>query len=428
MRHAAAAVVLLLGLHACSRPDAQPDASPPLDAASSPSCESGPSIVPVAATRLPSTSIDAGRDEQVDAGCPARPAYGAAMKNARALAAAKRWDEAGTAYTAAIRSRPYDPVAWAELGYVHLLAGNPDLAELRLAHALARDPTLLAQISWNEAMVHERAHEPEAARLALVRAERLGSKAAARKLGAASRCTVSLTARGADLPVQTGWKGVLAQLTQAAASCQAPVAASDDDARVLSCGGCQGSGDDPWTRATCVGDGPWDVHLGGMQCHFFDGVVVPLGKSRFFVEAGPEHSLFNRVARDGARWLLTSADHFSAAITLGQATYRRGEGWTDEIEGYEPGGRWPAGACPVDESRQTEPEMQGGCGGTDVAGYDEGETRKYVTSDGHFLAEITMAAEDVGRVVVAFEPGNVLVRGNGCDLAATLSTQTDAGP
>jgi hypothetical protein len=342
--------------------------------------------------------------------------YEAGMKRGREHASARRWSDAARAFDEAVRARPYDARARAERAYAELWLANHETAievtlQLDLARALTRDKPLLAEIHYNLGLAYEKAKDAEGARIAFVRAERLGAPGAARKLAGASRCTVTAEAKGADLALKGRWADVLRELGGA---CPPPAAATEDDARAFACGGC-GEGR-AWKKATCSGAGPWMMDTGSKHCTANGGFVQELGGGKLYVETGPVTVLARTpfeptgklfVRRTPSKFWTWIAGWFPGR----DVSYRQGEGWTDEVG--------PSGdeRCVRDERTEVELVASTGCHTSKGAGMTEGEIRAVYDAAGHFLAAVRLREGDDARVTVRVEEARLVVEGAGCALA-----------
>lgn len=128
-----------------------------------------------------------------------------AMRRGRAATAAKQYQEAITAFTAALSAQESEPRALAERGYARLLEGTSlDAAarDLDDAASRTRDPKLLAQIWFNRGLIEEKQGDEDNALSAFQRADKLAPSAAAkRKIAGRSGCGVQVE-RGKVLGLQ----------------------------------------------------------------------------------------------------------------------------------------------------------------------------------------------------------------------------------
>jgi hypothetical protein len=368
--------------------------------------------------------------------CP-EYSYERGLARGRELAAAKRYGEAARAFDEAVRARPYDARARAERAHARLLgapAGASEVAragyarnvvaELQLARALAVDAGLLATIAYDEALAHERAGAAAEARYALVRAERLGSKAATRKLGGASRCTVTVPVeRGSDRSFVATWSDVLAEVASGSL-CEAPPFASEDEARAYACGGCQNP-TEGWRKGDCEGASPWRVTTGRMHCSNVNAIIQDVGGGRYFAaarhgeapsELGREGKLWVERTQTGA-WSWVKGHFYDAESGAPlAAVYREGEGWTDES--------FASGSprtCLADERAAVGLERSRGCQSSTGAGLVTGEVRAYYDREGRWLASLELRGDDASRVRVRAEPTRLVVEGAGCNLSVPFA-------
>lgn len=381
--------------------------------------------------RAPRVEIGAPADAGAagsDAGpCPTHD-YDGALAKGRSLSASKRWVDAIAAYDEAVRARPYDARARAERARAKLMIATDETAidvtmDLDLARALTRDKALLAQIAHDLGVAFEAAHDKEGARIAFVRAERAGSQPAAKKLGAASRCTVGVERQKPDLALQASWREVLAALGGA---CDPPDASTEDEARAFACGGCTGRRS-PWKRGTCAGGGPWRVETGSLHCSRFGGMIQDLGRGRLLAESGPlDHppiTPLEAVAAGSAIYVRRVPVHYFSRVSGGfvnsDVAYREHEGWTDEI-GHGSGSER---RCPADERKEVDLELGAGCDAAPGVGLDDGEVRTYYDAAGHFLAAIRLREGDDARVTVRVEEkeARLVVDGGGCALTVPFA-------
>jgi hypothetical protein len=351
------------------------------------------------------------------------------MGRGRKLAAAGDLEGAERAFDEAVRARPYDAAPRAERAYVglrrvlalpedqHAAALAGVVVELDLARALTRDRGLLAQIVYNLGLAHEGRGYDELARLAFVAAERLGSSAATAKLGAASRCTVSVNPAGDDLRFLSKWSAILREVGHG--TCRAPHWRTEAEAREIACGGCTGY-DEPWQRGACDEGGPVVFQTGYMHCSVFWGLVQGLGGGLYYVESAaggrPEP-----LGRAGRLWVKRQKQHFWSWVqgyfVGGDAIYRRLEGWSDLAHDGA------MASCPADESTGAPLEPSSGCQASDGAAFDDGEIRSYFDDQGRWLASLVLRDGDEARVTIRLDAKSLDVSGGGCALTVPFSTR-----
>jgi hypothetical protein len=284
---------------------------------------------PPAPTPAPETLAHASHRRAADAACPDDPRAMAAGRN---LVAQGDYQGAIEAFTEALRARPGDAHAWAELGYAALLAGKDAEPALLRARSLAHDPALLAQIWWNEALLRERQgpaiqSEPDAARHALVMAEAYGSSAATKKLGDASRCVASWVPETSDrLSIVSTWVEINDAVRQL---CEPPEprATTEATAKVQACRKCiPYQGADGFDETACDGPGPWYIGAGDHTFRETTLLVQPLGGGRYYLGLNELHGSYE--VRPSAPPLERSGDAFVQETETDQ---------TEEIELSEPG-------------------------------------------------------------------------------------------
>lgn len=426
----AAALASIVALTGCSPPPPVPSRATPPAGSARPAVRADPAPAPTA-----KASAEDDAPEASDGSRCRRYLHARGVRRGRELVAAKKYDEAAAAFDEAVRARPYDGVVRAERSFARLLsalaesdaqaraaAASGIAAELQLARALTSDPAVLTKIALNQGLAHEAAGEAKEARGAFIRAERLGSKEAAQKLGGAARCTVTVDASKPEtLVLHTKWTDILTALGGGSTCEPPPKVTSEAKARALACGGCSGYGD-AWKEGACEGSGPWTMSTGYMHCSGFTGVVQELAPKRYWVSAGP--GVHEPLEREGKLFVMRGPTgywgwvegHFSGAA---DATYRVGEGWTDE---YMATGS--AGECLADEHADVELAPSSGCQSSAGAAYRDGETRSYYDAKGHFLGTIRLTAEDLGKVTIKVEDKRFVVEGNGCSLAAPFAPKS----
>lgn len=175
-----AAVLLLLFSLSCGKTDSSPvspavtNSPAPLSSVRAPE----PSVVPSVSVSAPSTKVSNTTVANVKLlkihrskvepilKKEARQSYQNHLDEGRTLAQAKKWTEAISRYEEALRAKPEDPVALAELGYAAYYAGDLDRARSFNTRALkvATEPGLRASILFNEGMVDEKKGDKDAAR------------------------------------------------------------------------------------------------------------------------------------------------------------------------------------------------------------------------------------------------------------------------
>ncbi|HEY8080209.1 MAG TPA: hypothetical protein VIF62_39035, partial [Labilithrix sp.] len=153
MKRAALACVLLASCRNCDdAPAVQPpvavfDAAPPKPSARQSLSDGAPQ---------PATKVEIRN----------RREYLLALEKGRKATQGKDWTNAIGAFDEAIKADRHDARAYAERGYVHLLAGD-DLvaasADFDHASALTKDPALLAQIWFNRGLLDEKSGDEKSA-------------------------------------------------------------------------------------------------------------------------------------------------------------------------------------------------------------------------------------------------------------------------
>lgn len=326
----------------------------------------------------------------------------------------KHYAAAARAFDEAVRARPYDAEARAERAYVRILDGKGSVEELQLARALAVSPVLEGEIAFNEGLFYDKQGDKDDARRAFVEAERFGSKAATRKLGKASRCTVTAHAGALDLQLVHSWKSVLQVLGSEAVCPDAPHPATGRAARAYACGGCA-AWNKPWEKGTCYGAPPWIVQVGYMDCVISWGLIQPLGGGRFYV-TGSQSSQPVGLTRDRRHWVLDTphkyVQYVEGEFSDGRETaYHQGRGWDDRLA---------PGDCPEDERHVADMPMSMTCDPSLIATYRDGDDRAYYDSTGRPLATVHLRDGDAQRVKIRFRGKRLTITGGGCHLVVPL--------
>ena len=378
------------------------------------------------------------------------------MARGRERTAAADPREALEAFTEALRARPGDAHAWAELGYAALLAGEDAGPALRHARMLTHDRALLAQVWFNEALFRERRGDAEGARLALVIAEANGSSAATRRLGTASRCAATWATTG---PSATGaapsrdaivlacsWREILAVPTLCRSD-GAPGALSEAEAKRAVCVGCVWAGDEgnvPGTVDLCQGPGPWTIPEGYFQYRGDFQFVQPLPDGRFYV--APSWGLDDpdeRLERSGDAFGLKGSGHdygMGEEIRLsepGEPRITYEDVWSDDPRGGAADGAaackpavdgadgfemaFCAGECnrPVFPSfgpRELRYYALGGCGPDDAGRESPGHARR----PPHAGALRLTLSVWTGDVKATIRGSVATISGGGCDATVPL--------
>jgi hypothetical protein len=354
-------------------------------------------------------------------GCPD---HARGMAVGRKRAAAGDHQAALEAFTEALRARPFDARAWAELGYVAMLAGRDASGPLLLARSLTRDRALLAPVWFNEGLYRAQRGDAEGARLALVMAEANGSKPAADKLGAASRCAATWTTDAKvmeEATIVASWRDVL---TASGSMCVPdPAPATEAEARQAVCLGCNGMGS-PGTTDLCTGPGPWTVPTGYMHFHIFRALIQPLTRGGFFVDtlsdgesgaemepAGPVLSRRVRPARTQEIALaepdeprLTNSDHWSDDGPTDNAPDDAGAYCKPSLDADVPIERVICAQCFQPAAALLEPV----------------ELRYYAPRTGREILRLTVWNGDV-RAAVA--NGVATISGGGCQATVTVASR-----
>ena len=295
------------------------------------------------------------------------PDYEAAMRTGRARTATGDHQGAIEAFTLALRARPADARAWAELGYSAWLTGKDPTQSFIRARSLTHDRNLLAQIWWNTALFRERVGDAEGARLALVLAEANGSKPATGKLGAASRCAATWTTETKNddhVTLACDWLEVLHDSNECVNRFDGIV--TNADAKRRACLGCVAL-DRPGDTDVCTGPGPWTVDEG---FHGDRSIIQPLPGGRMYV--GPVYygndDAGSLLARSGEAYGLRTrapAEHVSWEVTLsepGEPRLTVDSLWSDELADAGAG----AGTQALDAGQHCAPTLAAGPSGSDA--------------------------------------------------------------
>lgn len=182
-----------------------------------------------------------------------RTAFTEAMAAGRSATRAKEYAAAIAAFDKALAIRPNEPRALAERGYAKLLHEDLDGAakDFDAAQRFERDRKLDAQIWFNIGVLRQKKNDPEGARQAFTRSNKLSpTKAAQAKLGAVDACSAQITEHSQhgddDASFASDWKTICQSIKDRGAS---PVV---DDRHVmvedLDCASFEApSGKGPWT-------------------------------------------------------------------------------------------------------------------------------------------------------------------------------------
>ena len=320
----------------------------------------------------------------------------------------------------ALRAHPGDAAAWAELGYAALQTGQSPLVPLTHARALTHDRTLLAQIWFNEALFREKTGDAEASRAALVAAEANGSKAAAQRLGTASRCgaTWKVPEKAEALAILGSWSEVLSALGLRCLADDSSVA-TEAAAKSVACAGCIDASQPG--AGSCTGPGPWTVPTGATSTTAsgramllqVSRTVQPLPGGRFCIDCG-------RVVRESGESLVSETLAPLDWVTLpeeGAPVLRDDGAWSDDAppDSGDDGGL------------HCRPDVQGagfgscggmGCGGIDKSFPPAAPTElRYYTRAGKPRLVLTVYSGDVKATL---HGDTAKVNGGGCDATVAL--------
>jgi hypothetical protein len=241
----------------------------------------------------PAVTISSANEGPRDAAPPAPetpkqttcPDHARALERARARAAAGDLDSALAAYDEAVRARPLDAATRVERARARMSKGLSAEKDIAFARSLTSDRSLLAAAWMLAAEAAAKDGDQEGERIALALAERHGAAEAARKLGAASRCTATWTTDVSDdVPLATSFRELAA--AQQLVSCDAPAPRTEAEAKRRVCRGC-GNEDG------CRGKPPWSIATGTMHFHSWSFFVELLRPGLYYFE--------NRADGGGAR-------------------------------------------------------------------------------------------------------------------------------
>jgi len=142
------------------------------------------SVLPEGSSPLTTTA------PQGDAGMGAHTEFFQAMALGRQATHSKSFPAAVEAFSKAIAIAPDSGRAYAERGYAELMAGSLPTASSDFVRAsrLTSDRQLLAQVAFNQGLLHERKGEPEEALVAFSRSNVLFPTAAARAKAGTAAC------------------------------------------------------------------------------------------------------------------------------------------------------------------------------------------------------------------------------------------------
>ncbi|GEM_PF-6726132 len=268
-----------------------------------------PSSTPTAGAAVAATAPA----EAPGAGCPDPVAH---FARARKASGEGRWGDAIDEFDLAIRARPVDARLRAERGFAYLKSGDARRARQDFYDALAltRDPRLRAEAWYNVAQAAKALGDDEGARIALVLAERHGSKAATARLGTDSRCVATWrVAPEGEVPIARGWTELAA--ARLLVNCSLPLLdpAAPPSARERSCHGC-GYGDRD-EGDQCTGDPPWAIASGNMHFHTHTFFVAPLPGGAFYYQNAVDAPTPPAYRIEGD-WLVIENGHAEAGVSL----------------------------------------------------------------------------------------------------------------
>jgi len=277
--------------------------------------------------------------------------------------------------------------------------------------------------------------DDEGARIALVLAERHGSKAATGRLGTDSRCvaTWSVAPEG-EVPIARGWTELAAARFLVNCSLPSLDPTAQPSARERSCRGC-GYGDSD-EGDQCTGEPPWAVASGYMHFHFHTFFVAPLPGGAFFYQnaiAAPAPPAY-RIEGD---WLVIDGGYAEAGVGIfhsggsdllygrfrGDDEFVRwGGGWSGEME-YD-------GTSIADAGAGCQPDLRGEVdlpsanaaqmAGTPMIPDHPGPRRTTWISIAERRAVFELAAHAAG-VNARLTDGRAEIRGGGCQADVPLT-------
>lgn len=356
--------------------------------------------------------------------CP-KYSYASGMASGRRLASEKHYADAARAYDEAVRARPFDAQARAERAYVNLLRGEGSADEMELAFALATSDKLQAEIAYNLGLLFDKKGDSESARRAFVRAERLGSRQATKKLGKASRCTVTVKSSAKTVRVVKGWKAVLQKLAEYCA--KPPQPRSLPEIRAYACGKCDLQ--HTWHKGVCSKKGPWEFTDWTSDDGVDTTLIQPLAGGLFYLGRTYDNSHLPDPRLDpslhpiGRAWVLVTKEQEPLVAGEGyfndgsKAEYLADDGWDDQF-GKDGLPNYPClhGAAP-DVAFDTANRH-------DYVWYVEGQKRQYYDRRGKPLATVELGPGDADRVKIRLKAQSLAVTGGGCQLSVPLA----AGP
>jgi hypothetical protein len=323
----------------------------------------------------------------------------------------------------ALRARPADARAWAELGYAALLAGRNAGPALLRARVLTEDSALLAQVWFNEGLFRERQNDQEGARLAFAVAETHGSKAAGQKLGGASRCTATWTTsfeKGVDLTFFRSWREVL---KQAAPMCFEGEVKTEAEAKRVMCFGCTDSMT-AGTTDTCAGPPPWMAPRGYQHFHVFSTFIQPLPAGRFYVQDLADGERPEPLERDAdalvseGRMRLPGLDEV-VLMEPGEPRVTNLHFWSDDAPDDD-GKVGPDGTCApaLDADVAIPMAICAQCGQPLFPARGPKERSYYAPTTGRALLRLTVWGGDVKATI---RGSTATISGNGCQATVPVA-------
>ncbi len=212
----AATVAATLLVTACNRHQSEAEsrttasATPVASASASNSSPSAVASAPSNAKRVAPRASAGATVELTEAEKEADIRYHAALERGRRATTAKDYDAASKAFTEALTAKPNDARALGERGFAAMQSGNIDNAEgdFEQADGRTQDPTLAAQIFFNEGLLAERKGDLESAKVSYARSLQThptgAAKAKVEQLHA-STCTAAFVPLNRALDHYANW-------------------------------------------------------------------------------------------------------------------------------------------------------------------------------------------------------------------------------